>query len=56
MFCRRGWLLFQLSADQVKNNLEDVIEGIAEAIEHCNYRDDFTLKTYPKVWSKLIQK
>jgi hypothetical protein len=33
-----------------------VIEGIAEAIEHCNYRDDFTLKTYPKGWSKLIQK
>lgn len=54
LFCRRGWLFFQFSAEQVKESLDDVIDSIAEAIEHSSYRDDFHLKQYPKGWSKLI--
>jgi|GEM_PF-3405958 len=55
MFCRRGWLLFQLSAEQVKESLDDVIDGIAEALEYQQYQDDFRLHQYPKGWSKLIR-
>ena len=55
MFCRRGWLLFQLSAEQVRESLDDVLDGIAEAMEHQTYRKDYRLQQYPKGWSKMVK-
>lgn len=54
VFCRRGWILFQLSAEQVKESLNDVLDGIQEAMNHQTYRNDYRIHQYPKGWSKLL--
>jgi hypothetical protein len=55
MFCQRGWILFERSAEQVRESLDDVLDGIAEAMEHQTYRKDYRLQQYPKGWSKMVK-
>lgn len=53
-FCRRGWLLFRVSNEQVRNDLENVLDAIAEGIE-CQARREIQLKTFTKGWSRIVE-
>jgi hypothetical protein len=52
-FCRRGWLLFRASNEQVRNDLENVLDAIAEGIEY-QARREIQLKTFTKGWSRIV--
>lgn len=53
-FCRRGWLFFQVSNDQVRNELDDVIEAVAEGLSY-QVRREVSLKRLPAGWSRIIE-
>lgn len=53
LFCRRGWILFRISNEQVREELEDVIAAVAEAITHQTRREA-TLFQLPKGWSRIV--
>jgi hypothetical protein len=52
-FCRRGWLLFRVSNEQVRNDLDNVLDAIGEAIER-QVRRETVLMTLPKGWSRIV--
>lgn len=53
-FSRRGWLFFQVSNDQVKNELDDVIEAIAEGLSY-QVRREVSLRRLPGGWSRILE-
>ncbi|WP_166255883.1 DUF559 domain-containing protein [Marinobacter salicampi] len=54
LFCRRGWLLFRISNDQVRNSLDDVIEAVEEAMSF-QVRREVQLYQLPKGWSRIVE-
>lgn len=53
LFCRRGWILFRISNEQVREELGDVIAAVEEAITHQTRRE-VTLFQLPKGWSRIV--
>lgn len=52
LFCRRGWLLFRVSNEQVREELEDIIQAVEEAMSFQPYRR-VKLRSLPKGWSQI---
>lgn len=53
LFCRRGWLLFRISNEQVREELDDVIEAVDEAMSY-QIKRAVTLRQLPKGWSQIV--
>lgn len=53
LFCRRGWLLFRISNEQVREELDDVIEAVEEAMSY-QIKRAVTLRQLPKGWSRIV--
>lgn len=54
LFCRRGWLLFRISNEQVRESLDDVVAAVEEAMTF-QLRREVQLYQLPKGWSRIIQ-
>jgi len=53
LFCRRGWLLFRISNEQVREELDDVVSAVEEAMTY-QVRREVTLRQLPKGWSRIV--
>jgi hypothetical protein len=53
LFCRRGWLLFRISNEQVREELDDVLAAVEEAMTY-QVRQEVTLRQLPKGWSRIV--